>query len=805
MDIEVRAQEILDTLTLGQKIALGSGSDFWHTKALDEAGVPALKMSDGPSGLRCQPDAGDMLGLNESLPAVCFPAAVTTACTFDPELVERVGRAIGEEALAQGVGVVLGPGANIKRSPLCGRSFEYFSEDPLLAGELAAAWIRGVEATGAGASLKHFACNNQEYLRFMSDSILEERTLREIYLAPFERAVREGRPSTVMSAYNLVNGVHCSSNHTLLTDILREEWGFDGCVVTDWGGMRDRTEGYAAGCDLSMPGGTATGEAEALAAVQAGELDAAAVDRSALRVIKLMLRAQEAFDTAHEPVDMQAHHDLAREVACRGAVLMKNEGGLLPLAGVNPTRVAFIGDMACNPRYQGAGSSHINPWKLVTPMEACPEALFAQGCDEAGDTTDALIAEAVAAAQAAEAAVVFAGLPASYESEGFDRSSLTMPAGQVRLIHAVVEANPKTVVVLMAGAVVEMPWFEDVAAVLYMGLAGEAVGEAARDLLFGAAEPAGRLAETWPLAFRDCPCSPWYAASPSHVSYRDAYYVEGVYVGYRYFETADVPVRLPFGFGLSYAPVAIEGVRVERTGDAACEVFVRVANPSLERASSDVVQVYVAPAERVGYRPTRELRAFAAVQLAAGETRELRFSLDARDFSVWHNDAWRVAGGAYLLQVGVNARKIACEAPVEVAGEELVLDDVPAWYLDPQGAPSLEDFEGLLGRKIPLKPSARRGTYTLENSVIDLAQTSTIARIMCFFMKKAVAARCEGPADDTNPEYRIQIASSVGSSLASLRITSGMRGYLFEGLLEIANGHLLRGLRLMMKKAPDVK
>lgn len=793
-----RAREILDTLTLGQMIELCSGADFWHTKALEAAGVPALKMSDGPSGLRCQPEAGDMLGLNESMPAVCFPAAVTAAATFDPALVERIGRAIGEEALEAGVGVVLGPGANIKRSPLCGRSFEYFSEDPLLAGEMAAAWIRGVESTGAAASLKHFACNNQEFRRFTSNSVLDERTLREIYLAPFERAVRYGHPSTVMSAYNLVNGEHCSSSATLLTRILRDEWGFDGCVVTDWGGMHDRTEGFVAGCDLSMPGGTGTGEAEALTAIRSGALDEAAVDVSARRVIELMLHVNEALAVPRMPVNWQAHHDLAREVACRGAVLMKNEGGLLPLQNVDPASLVFIGAMAERPRYQGAGSSHINPWKLVTPRGACPEVPFVEGCDVAGATTDSLVAEAVAAARAADVAVVFAGLPDAYESEGYDRTSLAMPEGQNRLIDAVAAANPRTVVVLMAGAVVEMPWFDDVAAVLYLGLAGEAVGEAVRDLLTGVAAPTGRLAETWPCSLADVVCAPYYGDP-----HADAHYREGIYVGYRYYEAAEVEPRLPFGFGLSYQPLSYRGISAVPTGNASCSVAVEVENPS-NLPATGVVDLYVERPAGAVYRPQRELRAFKAITLAPGESTIVHFTLDARAFSVWRAGAWRPVTGTYRICVAPSITNAPVATKIDTAGEEVPLDEAPAWYRAPHGAPSEDDFEQLIGHRVPASQAAARGAYTLENSVIDLARTSLVARIMCFFMKKAVASRCEGPANDDNPEYRIQIASSVGASLASLRITSGMRGYLFEGLLAIANGRPFRGLGLMLKKTPNI-
>ena len=475
MDIE----KIVQQMTLEDKIALCSGENFWETKKYEKYGIPSLFMCDGPHGLRKQEDVADMLGVNESRKAVCFPAEVTTAGSWDPELLAEIGAAIGEEAKEQGVGLVLGPGANLKRNPLCGRNFEYFSEDPYLAGKLAAGFIRGAEAQGISTSLKHFAVNSQEKSRFTSNSVLDDCTLRELYLTAFEIAVKEGRPSTVMCAYPKLNGVHCSDNKALLTDILREEWGFGGMVVTDWGAMNDRIEGFRAGCDLNMPGGSDYMEKEVLQAVKDGSLPESCVDDSARRVLKLVFRAAETLK-ATASCDYEAHHALAKRAAAEGAVLLKNEGGILPLK--QDAKVAVIGAMAKNLRYQGAGSSHINPTGLSQPLNFLPDAIYAPGCDDRGDTTDALLDEARAAAEQAEVAVIFAGLPDRYESEGFDRDDMKLPVGHLRMIEAVVSANPHTVVVLLCGSAVECPWADEVKAVLYMGLPSQAGGEGYRRL-----------------------------------------------------------------------------------------------------------------------------------------------------------------------------------------------------------------------------------------------------------------------------------------------------------------------------------
>ena len=774
MDIE----KILNQMTLEDKIALCSGANFWETKKFEKYGIPSLFMCDGPHGLRKQEDAADMLGVNASRPATCFPAEVTTAGSWNPELLAEIGAAIGEEAKEQGVGLVLGPGANLKRNPLCGRSFEYFSEDPFLAGKLAAGFIRGAEAQGISTSLKHFAVNSQEKSRFNSDSVLDERTLRELYLTAFEIAVKEGKPSTVMCAYPKLNGVHCSDSKTLLTDILRTEWGFGGMVITDWGAMNDRIEGFRAGCDLNMPGGSDYMEKEVLQAVRDGTLPESCVDDSARRVLKLVFRAAETL-SKKAVCDYEAHHALAKRAAAEGAVLLKNEGGILPLK--QGAKIAVIGAMAKNLRYQGAGSSHINPTKLAQPLDYLPDAIYAPGCDDRGDTTDAMLAEARSAAQRAEIAVVFAGLPDHCESEGFDRDDLKMPVGHLRMIEAVVTANPNTVVVLLCGGAVECPWADSVKAVLYMGLPGQAGGEAIADLLYGRINPSGKLAESWPIAYGDVPSSEIYGKTA------DALYQEGVYVGYRYYDKAGVPVRWPFGYGLSYTEFSYSDLTVN--GDT---VSVTVQNTG-KCAGAEVAQLYVRAPQDGLHRPLQELKGFQKLFLQPGESQTVTFALTDRSFAVWQ-DGWKVPGGTYTVCVG------GLTASIEKHGETL---PIPAWqggswYERYTGKPNHTDWEATLERKYT-PPVLKKGSFTMENTVEEMKDYSLIMKIMYKATEHVIAKGNGGKIDYENPNFRMQMASSAGGPLRSMMISGGVKGGVFPGMLEMANGHFFRGIWKMIK------
>lgn len=780
MDKTDKIEQILQEMTLEDKIALCSGESFWETKAYERYGIPVLSMCDGPHGLRRQDGAGgsDMLGVNTSRPATCFPAEVTSAGSWDPELLSEIGAAIGEEARSQGVGLVLGPGANLKRSPLCGRNFEYFSEDPHLAGRLAAGFIRGVEGQGVGTSLKHFACNSQETSRFVSDSVMDERTLRELYLSAFETGVKEGKPSAVMCAYPKLNGVHCSDHKELLNDILREEWGFEGMVVTDWGAMNDRIQGFRAGCDLNMPGGSAYMEKEVLAAVKSGVLPESFIDHSARRVMKLAFRAEETLKTPAS-CDLEAHHALAAKAAGQGAVLLKNQGGVLPLG--KGQKAALIGHMAREMRYQGAGSSHINPTRIVNPGDAMPDLPFVPGCDRRGDTTWALLHEAAALAKSVDVPIVFAGLPDRYESEGFDRTDMKMPEGHLRLIDAVAEANPDTVVVLFCGCAVECPWADKVKAILYMGLPGQAGGEAVADLLYGRVNPSGKLAESWPFCYEDCISASFFGKT------RDALYLEGIYVGYRYYDKAQRAVRWPFGYGLSYTSFGYEDLKAE--GRTVCVTVVNTGRI----AGAETVQLYLRPPRDGIHRPVRELKGFRKVFLQPGERRTVVFELDDRAFALWQQ-GWKIPPGIYGVEIG------GLSTVVHVDGNALPIPlwQPGSWYETCQGTPGQEGWEAMLGRKYT-PAMLRKGQFTMDSTLMEMKDYSLIMKLMYKAVESTVAKGCGGKKDYEDPEFRMLMESSAGGPLRSMQISGGIKGGIFQGLLDMANGHFFRGILKIVK------
>ncbi|WP_242964951.1 glycoside hydrolase family 3 C-terminal domain-containing protein [Scatolibacter rhodanostii] len=760
-------KNLLSKMSLEEKIALCSGADFWHTKTMEQHGIPSMMVCDGPHGLRKQENETDMLGINLSVPATSFPTAVSTGCSWNTELLEEIGEAIGQEAVANKIGVVLGPGANIKRNPLCGRNFEYFSEDPLLTGKLAAGLIRGIESTGIGSSLKHFAFNNQEYKRFSSDSIMDERTMREIYLTGFEIAVKEGKPSTVMSAYNKINGEHCSDSKMLLTDILRNEWGFDGMVLTDWGGMSNRIKGFKSGCDLCMPGGSAYMEKEALAAVKDGSLSEQDIDCSAERILDKIFAAQKAF-VQKISVNMDAHHTLARKAAEESAVLLKNDDDLLPLS--TDSKIVFIGEMAKEIRYQGAGSSHINPWKLTNVTDSCPDIPYSNDPE---------------AARNAEIAVVFAGLTPAYESEGFDRDNMKMPEMHLELIEKVASINPNTVVVLLCGSAVEMPWDDKVKSILYMGLPGQAGGEAIANLLFGKVSPSGKLAESWPIHYQDCVCSTYFGK-------KDAHYREGLYVGYRYYSTAKINVRYPFGHGLSYTSFVYSNLSLSNG-----TVTVDVRNTG-KQAAKEVVQLYVLPPKDGLYRPAKELKSFTKVFLLPGECKTVSLPIHERSFAVWQ-DNWVVPSGVYTISVGGSSENLPLSITTEKRGEK-IKDNRPEWYYHPSSAPSQQDYEKLIEKSV-VAPSLIKGHFTMDNTVMEMKDYSLIMKIMYKAVEATIAKGFAGKKDYSNPEFRMLMNSAADSSLSGMKISGGMKNYVLEGMLAMANGHFFKGLGLMMKKA----
>ncbi|MFG6198238.1 glycoside hydrolase family 3 C-terminal domain-containing protein [Nonomuraea sp. JJY05] len=685
----------LDGIALEKKVALLSGRDFWTTESLPEAGVEGITMADGPHGLRRQSGEHDHLAMFSSDPATCFPPAVAVGTSWDVDVAARVGAAIGREAVAQGVDLVLGPGVNIKRSPLCGRNFEYYSEDPYLSGVLGAAFVRHLQAEGPGVSVKHFAANNQETNRQTISADVDPRTLREIYLPAFEHIVREAEPATVMAAYNKINGVFASENRWLLTDLLRDEWGFEGAVVSDWNAVVDRVAAVRAGLDLEMPGGDAGRDHEVLEAVRAGELDESVVDMSVRRIAAL--DARRGRRTAE--VDLDAHHALARDLAAECAVLLRNEHDTLPLRG--GVRIVVLGALAERPRIQGGGSAHVNAYRVDVPVDEIRAVATAHGSavayaagyrlDEPG--SEELVAEAVEAARECDVAVVFAGLSERWESEGVDRDSLDLPAEQVELIRAVAAFAPRTVVVLSNGGVVSLePWHDDVDAVLEAFVLGQGGGRAIADLLFGVRNPSGHLAETIPLRLQDHASSLNFPGEQGHVRYG-----EGVYVGYRQFSTFSTPVRYPFGHGLSYTTFVTRSVSARVTGPDTATVDVEVQNTG-GWEGKHVVQVYVATTAGPVRRPVRELRAFTKIELSPGQRETVRFELGRRAFAYWDIDAgaWVVAPATYEVQVGPDAHTVEVTSSVELAGEivarEVTLDStIGAWLEHPVIAePTLE-------------------------------------------------------------------------------------------------------------------
>ncbi|CAN5665941.1 glycoside hydrolase family 3 C-terminal domain-containing protein [soil metagenome] len=662
-----------DDLTLEEKASLTSGANFWYTKPLDHKGVPPIMLTDGPHGLRKQREGGDHLGIGDSVPATCFPPAVGIGSSWDVDLVERVGRALGVEASLESVAVVLGPGVNIKRSPLCGRNFEYFSEDPLVSGVLGAAAVTGIQASGVGAALKHFAANNQETDRMRVSSDVDPRPLREIYLRGFQHVVENAQPWTVMCSYNRINGVYASEDPWLLTQVLRDEWGFGGLVVSDWGAVNDRVAGIAAGMDLEMPSSGGVTDAQIVTAVTDGALDEAVVDVAAGRVLDLVHKARAGAGSVTGPLDVDAHHALAREAAGRSIVLLKNDGALLPLA--TNTDVAVIGAFATQPRYQGAGSSLINPTRLDHALDeirslATGDVSYAEGFSvRPSAETDRLRDEAVAAAAQADVAVVFLGLPAALESEGYDRDDIDLPADQLALLDAVLEANPNTVVVLSNGGVVAMPFAARVPAILEGWLLGQAGGGATADVLFGEVNPSAKLTETIPLRLADTPAYLDFPGEFSHVRYG-----EGLFVGYRWYDARDLDVAFPFGHGLSYSCFEYGSAAASFTDTGDIDVRVAVTNTGAV-AGREVVQVYTSlPAGGI-QRPPRELKAFASVPLEAGETTEVVLTVHRKDLAYWDTrvDSWNVEGGTYVVDVAASSRDIRASVTVEVAGDEVVL------------------------------------------------------------------------------------------------------------------------------------
>jgi len=796
-----KAKEIVSRMTNEEKALLLLGKDFWHLAGFEQYGLPSVMMSDGPHGLRKQPDTGDHLGMGQSVPAVCYPTACTTACSFDEALLREMGQALGDECREQGVDVLLGPGVNHKRSPLCGRNFEYFSEDPLLSGAMGAAWIQGVQSRGVGTSLKHFATNSQETARNICDSAVDERALREIYLRAFENAVRKARPWTIMTAYNKLNGTYCSENKWLMEDVARGEWGYEGIFVTDWGAMNDVVASYKNGQELEMPGVSKGTDKIVLDALEKGLIDQETLDKHAERLVTLILKSME--DAPPVTTDTASRLKLAQHIAEESAVLLKNDG-LLPYQAKG--RVAVVGSMAKHSRYQGAGSSGVNPIELDNAYDAfCAVGVdfdYADGYKPEGNEPDeAMIREAVEAARGKDIVFLFAGLPASYEAEGFDRDTLDMPASHNRLIEAVAEANPNVVVVLQCGGAVTMPWLPKVKAVLLTYLGGSQGGKAAVNLLLGKANPSGKLAETFPRKLSDTPCYRYYA--DKYV----AQYRESIFTGYRYYDAAQKDVLFPFGFGLSYTSFEYGDITLSSSTmreDETLTVRFTVRNTGTV-TGKEIVQLYVSQKNPSMFKAPKELKAFAKVALEPGEEKEVTLSLGRDAFSYYHVKAqeWCVESGDYEIMVGASSRDIRLSEQVHIDAAPCEAPDyhelAPSYYALPHTEGTLDipksEYLTLLGG--PIAEPRKGRPFHLNTPVFELRET-LVGRIFVHFAKKMAIKSMK--ANEGEDVERMVNAQVMDMPIRALGMMGDFDKVAVDGVLEIFNGHWIRGLRKVFGK-----
>jgi beta-glucosidase len=725
-------REVVAGMTLEEKASLCSGKNFWYLKGIERLGIPSIMMTDGPHGLRKQAGDTDNMGVTKSVPAVCFPTASALASSWDRKLIYEIGTALGEECLAEKVSVLLGPGINIKRSPLCGRNFEYFSEDPYLTGEMAEGMINGIQSKGIGTSLKHFAVNNQEQRRMTIDAIVDERALREIYLAGFEKAVKKASPWTVMCAYNKLGGVYCSENKYLLKHILREEWGFKGIVVTDWGACNNRVEGLMAGQELEMPSSNGMNDANIVKAVKNNELKEEVLNASAEKLLDLIFKAEDSKEENHE-YDKEVHNTLARRAAAESMVLLKNEDSILPLQ--KSKNISVIGAFAKTPRYQGSGSSLINPIKLFNAYDSIDSIIktfsYEPGYDIKIDIkNEELIKRACAAARNAEVAVIFAGLPDTYESEAMDRDHMKMPDSHNELIKRVAEVNPNTIVVLSNGAPVEMPWANSVKGILEGFLGGQASGCAVADVLFGAVNPSGKLAETFPIRLEDNPSYKYFPSGPKTVEYR-----ESIYVGYRYYDSAKKPVLFPFGYGLSYTTFEYSNLKVSKDkilDNEELKVSIEIKNTGYT-SGAEVVELYIKDVESTIFKPEKELKGFEKVFLEPGEMKVVEFTLDKRSFAYYNVEIsdWHVESGSFEILIGASSADIRAIRGIWVdsTAAEVKTPDyrktAALYYNLPEGEFIINEneFKALYGKEIPSNVRMPGEEYNINSPLCDLRET----------------------------------------------------------------------------------
>lgn len=806
--LKEKAKELVSQMTLEEKAGLCSGEDCWNLKSIERLGIDSIRVSDGPHGLRKQIGAADNLGIGDSVPAVCFPTASALACSFDRELVYRIGKAIGEECVQEEVSVVLGPAINQKRSPLCGRNFEYLSEDPMLSGELAASMIQGIQSTGTGTSLKHFAVNNQEKHRMTINAVVDERTLREIYLKAFEIAVKKGKPDTVMCSYNKLNGEYSSENKYLLTDILREEWGFDGVVVSDWGAVHDRVLGIEAGLDVEMPGNNGYNDAKIIAAVKNKTLSEEALDKAACRVTELILKGILNKKEGYQ-CDKEEHHKLSIKAAEQSAVLLKNDGNLLP--GNLKQKAAVIGAFAKTPRYQGAGSSKIHPINIENSWDSFIEygvdAVYAPGYSlklskQDSEKQEILIKEACEAAKGKDIVYIFAGLPEGYESEGFDRKNMCLPEEQNRLIEEVSKCNSNVVVILIGGAPMELPWIDKVKAVLLAYLGGEGTGKAIANLLLGFEVPCGKLAETWPLCLKDTPSCNYFPGGRLTVEYR-----ESIFTGYRYYEKVEKQVLFPFGHGLSYVDFKYSDLKLDRDVYSLGEkinVTFSITNCG-NMVARETALIFAAHENKTVFLPKKELREFSKVELKPGETKQVSVSIDTSTLGYYNTiiKDWYSENGKYQIIVGSSSKDCTLQASIYLNSPEKPQPDLtkkaPAYYELPKQEFDIEkqQFEALYGKNLPISDCRASRPYNWNNTLEDVSHT-LIGKIIIRYADKVARNVTE-----TQEEQEGMMTAMIKEMPFFAIVASGegmISESMMEGIIDLLNGHYIKGVSKFLKK-----
>ena len=793
-----KVKDIVSKMSLIDKAKIVSGKNFWETREFKQYGIDSFMMTDGPHGLRKQVREISELDINKNEPSTCFPTASATACSFDKDLLFRMGQSLGDKCIREDVSVILGPGVNIKRNPLCGRNFEYFSEDPCLAGEMAASLINGIQSKGIGASLKHFAANNQEFARMSTNANIDIRALREIYLTAFEIAVKKSKPYTIMCSYNKINGTYSSSNKWLLTDVLRDEWKYEGLVVTDWGALEDPIKGIKAGCDLEMPSSGDYNASKIVKAAEDGRLSIEDLDKCVARNIDLFFKQK---NNKVKQGSEEKDNELAREVAFNSAVLLKNDDHVLPFN--NDEEVVIIGDFAKNPRYQGAGSSLINPSYLDNIYDSAikehKNVSFVQGYINGMDD-ESLIKEAVNASKGNKKVVIVAGLPAEYEGEGYDRDNLNMPLTHIKLINEVSKVNSNVVVVLQGGAPFDLSWRDNVKGILLMYLSGQAGGSASVDLLWGKENPSGKLAETWPIKLEDCSSNKYFPGEVKAVQYR-----ESIYVGYRYFDTVNMNVFYPFGYGLSYTDYKYDNLSIIDKGNNEFDINVDITNIGT-CFGKEIVQLYISKKDSKLFRAKHELKGFEKVSLNPNETKTISLSLNKDSFRYFNSECneFAVEGGEYIIEIGKSSRDIVLSDTISIIGdgkEDLLLDKYSKLsnYYNPSipFSVSLDQFEVLLGQKAYDGTHDKKGEYTTSSALLDV-NDKLIGKIVIWFIKHKPGYKIDDCVKNAMKEkgYIMYLASPFRSLGINRTFTINQ----LEGLVEICNGHLIKGIKKYRKK-----